>query len=308
MYDTFKLILTNEYNPKINFLDNIPDSLQITHRGVEYGINVVRGRMRNLKFNIKRSKLIIEGSIHVFCKGENISPMTFSEFKEVIDELISMTGYPLLNARVSRFDFSGNILLKSIVTAYLTYFGEKSRYRKQVFDAGINYCTEELYLIFYDKIKELKRKRESIPEYFQGKNVMRFEMRFMRKLGKTFKVQELTLKHLIDPAFFNKLCHRWRDEFKSIVMEMESPIGLNPTGSKPKLLEQLAIHQVNQIGIDNFLNEISSWQAIDKITKKEAYEIRKFIKTSTSEQYPLAENELIRELNLKVKVSARYEV
>ncbi|MFY9151773.1 MAG: phage/plasmid replication protein [Prolixibacteraceae bacterium] len=282
--------------------------LNIHSQGTEYGIPYVKGNLRNLKVRITKSKIKIEGSIHVFCKGNNLESMSFHEFKESLNLLEQMLQLPIENARVSRIDFSGNILLKHPVEAYFTYFGQKSRFRKQVMDNGIMYLSEELGLIFYDKIKELKHKRESIPEYFQGKNVLRFEMRFMRKLGKSFQVPELTVGNLIEPSFFNQLCQRWRQEFKSVTMEMISPIGLNPTGSKPKLLEQLAIRQLHQIGFDNFLNEISAWQTIGEITKKEAYDIRKFLKENVSEQYPLAENELIRELNQKIKVAARFEV
>ena len=308
MYDSLVLILTNEYDPTINFLHVVSSELKITSRGEEYGIAYVRGNLRNMKVRITKSKIKIEGSIHVFSKGNNLESMSFHEFIEAIYLLEQMLQLPIEHARVSRLDFSENILLKHPIETYFNYFGQKSRFKKQVFDNGISYNSEELFLVFYDKIKELKHKRESIPEYFQGKNVMRFEMRFMRKLGKTFQVPELTAGMLKERAFFNQLCQKWRQEFKSVAMEMISPISLNPTGSKPKILEELALLYIHQIGIDSFLNEISSWQLTNEITKKEGYEIRKFIREKASENYPLAENELIRELNQKIKVAARFEV
>lgn len=308
MYDSLVLILTNEYDPSINFLDDISMDLNIHSQGTEYGIPYVKGNLRNLKVRITKSKIKIEGSIHVFCKGNNLESMSFHEFKASIELLQDMLNLPVNDARVSRMDFSGNIPLKHPVESYFSYFGQKSRFKKQIFNTGVSYNSEELYLVFYDKIKELKHKRESIPEYFQGKNMMRFEMRFMRKLGKTFQVPELTAGMLKDRMFFNQLCLKWRQEFKSVAMEMVSPAGLIATGSKPKLLEQLAIKQLHQIGFDNFLNEISFWQTTGEITKKEAYDIRKFLKVNVSEQYPLAENELIRELNQKIKVAARFEI
>lgn len=308
MYDSLVLILTNEYYPSFNFLDGISMDLNIHSQGTEYGIPYVKGNLRNLKVRITKSKIKIEGSIHVFCKGNNLESMSYHELKASIELLQDMLNLPVHDARVSRLDFSGNIPLKHPVESYFSYFGQKSRFKKQIFNTGVSYNSEELYLVFYDKIKELKHKRESIPEYFQGKNILRFEMRFMRKLGKTFNLPEVNVRNLIEPTFFNQLCHRWRQEFKSVAMDMISPMGLNPTGSKPKLIEQLAIKQLHLIGFDNFLQEISSWQLSGVITKKESYEIRKFLKENASEQYPLAENELIRELNQKIKVAARFEV
>jgi hypothetical protein len=89
---------------------------------------------------------------------------------------------------------------------------------------------------------------------------------------------------------------------------MNTLTGLSPTGSKPKFLEGLALMQIQQIGISGLLSEVKAWQLSGAITKKEAYEYRKFIKEKACEKYPLAENELIRELNQKIKVAARYEV
>lgn len=307
-YDSLKLVLTNEYDPTVDFLQVAMPDLAVNTRGVEYGIPVIKGTLRNLKVRINRSKITIEGSIHVFWKGNNLEAMTFHEFIEAIDLLQAMLNLPIDDARVSRLDFSGNIIVKHPVDAYFTYFGQKSRFRKQVMESGVMYCSEELVHVFYDKIKSQRRKREEVPEYFQKKNVLRFEMRFIRKLGKSFNLPEVTLKTLKDPAFFNNLCHRWRHEFKSVTKEMTSPTQLIPTGSKSNLTHQLAILQLLQIGTDNVLNQIAAWQSIGSITKKEAYECRKFINEKTSEKYPLAENPLITELNQKIKVAARFEV
>ncbi|MGQ7867830.1 phage/plasmid replication domain-containing protein [Sunxiuqinia sp. sy24] len=302
------MILTNEYDLSINFLSQIPHELEITSKGIEYGIPFIRGKIRNLKIRITKSKIKIEGSIHVFYKGNNLDAMTFKEYIEAMELLKECLELPLEMARVSRLDFSGNMKVKHDPAAYFNYFGQKSRFRKSVLDNGVIYGSEEKGLIFYDKIREMKRKREVIPEYFKGKNIMRFEIRFTRKLGKTFHVPELQVMHLMDRSFFNKLCLMWRQEFKSLIMEMESPLELQPIGSKTKLIESLALQQIHKIGIDQFLDEISSWQLAGEITKKDAYEIRKFIKEKAAEKYPLAENELIRELNQKIKVAARFEV
>lgn len=307
-YDSLIIILTNEYDPTVDFLQVAMPDLVINSKGIEYGIPVIKGTLRNLKVRINRSKIKIEGSIHVFWKGNNLEAMTFHEFIQAIDLLQAMLNLPIDDARVSRLDFSGNIIMKHPVDAYFTYFGQKSRFRKQVMEHGIMYCSEELVHVFYDKTKCQRRKREEVPEYFQKKNVLRFEMRFMRKLGKSFNLTEVTLKTLKEPAFFNQLCRWWRQEFKSIAKEMSCPTGLNVTRSKSNLIEQLAILHVGHIGIDNFLSEIASWQLTGQITKKVAFEYRKFLKDKTSENYPLAENPLITELNQKIKVAARFEV
>lgn len=308
MYDTLKLVLTNEFNPSFNFLENLPSTIDIYFHGIEYGTPVVKAKIRNLKVNIKTSRVVIEGSFHVFCKGENITPMHFDEFRMSVAELESLTAYPVRLARVSRLDFSGNFLVKHPVALYFNFFCQKSRFQKIVLDGGIRYSSEEKELIFYDKLKEMKKKRTPIPQYFQNKNVLRFEVRYCRKLGKHFERRELFLADLLEKSFINTLCKVWRTEYKSVVMEMKAPTGLTPTGSKANLLEQLALIQIHQIGLDNLINEISAWQSAGQITKEEAYKMRKFIKTNSSEPYPNAENELIRELNLKIKTAAKYEV
>ncbi len=307
-YDTLKIILTKGYDLTLNFLNHLPEGLVLKSSGLDQSGEFVKGNLRNLYLVLRQDRISIEGSIQVFAQQENLSPFTFKEVSGAIHQLGDMLNFPIEEGRVSRFDFSGNILLRHPVEAYLAHFGQKSRFKRQEQNNGIYYQTEEKILLFYDKIKEMKSKRMFIPPYFDGKNVLRYELRFMKKLSRQFKVQELQVKNLLDRSFFEELCHLWRSEYKSIEKNKSSIGSLSEIRTKRDLIKELSLMHVQQIGVDKLQGEIREMQLTGKISKKDAYEMRKFISEEATEKYPSAENDLISELNQKIKAAARFEV
>jgi len=307
-YDTLKVTLTNDYDPSVNFFNHLPLDLCLKSQGSDQSGEFVKGSISNLFVTARQDRISVEGSIQIFAIQENLSHFTFKEFSDAIANLGKLLDIPIEEGRVSRFDFSGNIILRHPVEAYLSNFGLKSRFKRQEQNNGIYYQTTEKILLFYDKMKEMKQKRNPIPPFFGGKNVMRYEMRFMKKLPKQFNVPVLQVKHLLETRFFEALCHQWRSEYKSIQKIKNSRRSLAGIRTKRELIQILTQMQVQQIGVANLQEEIKEQQLTGRISKKEAFEMRKFIRESTTEKYPVAENELISELNQKIKVATRFEV
>ncbi|MGQ8335562.1 hypothetical protein ACUNWD_03365 [Sunxiuqinia sp. A32] len=52
---------------------------------------------------------------------------------------------------------------------HFTYFGKKSRFNKVEMNNEINFNYEEKNLVFYNMLREMKRKRDEILEYFKYK-------------------------------------------------------------------------------------------------------------------------------------------
>lgn len=80
---------------------------------------------------------------------------------------------------------------------------------------------------------------------------------------------------------------------------------MKPTGSKKELAENLARYSIMELGQPQVLNKVKEWQKRGEISKKQAYDLRAFIiqlsKTPTDEKG----NDLINELDKKVKEAAR---
>lgn len=307
-YDTIKIKLTNDFDPSMNFFDRIPQHLTVKSRGFDQSGEFVKGNLRNLYVVVRQDGITIEGSIQVYAQQENLSDFSFKDMADVLHQLGVSLDLPIEEGKVSRFDFSGNIILKHPVEAYLVHFGQKSRFRRQEQNNGLYYQTKEKTLLFYDKIKEMKAKRGLIPQYFEGKNILRYELRFMKRLPRQFNVSELQVKHLLEPSFFNALCHQWRNEYKSILKNKSSLGSFSDIKTKRDLVKGLSLMQVQQIGVDKLLLHIKELQLTGRILKKEAYEMRKYLNEEATEKYPIAENDLISELNQKIKAAARFEV
>ena len=81
---------------------------------------------------------------------------------------------------------------------------------------------------------------------------------------------------------------------------------MKPTGSKRKFAENLALYTVLELGQPHVLNKVKEWQESSEISKKQAYDLRTFIKKLSKISIDEKGNDLINELDRKIKEAARY--
>ena len=81
---------------------------------------------------------------------------------------------------------------------------------------------------------------------------------------------------------------------------------MKPTGSKKEFAENLALYTILELGQPQILNRVKEWQQTGEINKKQAYDLRTFIKQLSKSPIDEKGNELINELNQKIKEAARY--
>ena len=81
---------------------------------------------------------------------------------------------------------------------------------------------------------------------------------------------------------------------------------MKPTGSTKELIESMALFQLLEVGQPQLLNIVKEWQSRGLITKKQANDHR--VKLKLLSKTPIDEkgNDLINELNKKVKEASRY--
>jgi len=80
---------------------------------------------------------------------------------------------------------------------------------------------------------------------------------------------------------------------------------MKPTGSKRELAEYLALYTIMELGQPQVLGKVKEWQKMGEISKKQAYDLRTFIKQLSKIPIDEMGNELVNELNRKVKEVAR---
>jgi len=80
---------------------------------------------------------------------------------------------------------------------------------------------------------------------------------------------------------------------------------MKPTGSKKELAENLALYSIIELGQSQILSKVKEWQLSGDISKKQAYDLRTFIKDLTKTPVDEKGNDIINELSKKVKEAAR---
>ena len=79
---------------------------------------------------------------------------------------------------------------------------------------------------------------------------------------------------------------------------------MKPTGSRKKLIENLAFLSISEIGQPTVLRQVREWQAKKLITRKQSFHLRATIKGISQIKMNEGENDLINELDSKVKAAA----
>lgn len=310
MYDNLDLYLPKEQSPNIDFLNAIPQHLTRwgTSGESEYG-EYVTGYLDSLKVKItNRGVKIYDSSICKYYLGDNFKTLSKGDTKRAIEQVSDSLHLPFDKSKVMRIDVAKNMIMQHPESVYLPYLGEAQYYTRLPQNNGLYYnlTTGKRQMLFYGKEYEQKTKRQPIPELYKDRNVLRFEMRYKKQLPKQLRRSEITGALLYDEAFYYDLVARWRDEYLNIQKINTKLNSMRPTGSKKQLVEDLALFTILEVGQAEILNKVKEWQDRGEIGKKQAYDLRKAIKELSSASSIEQRNELIQELDKKVKEAARF--
>ncbi len=301
MYDTVKLWLaTNE-------TDKIPDLLkepkkEIMHTG-EYRHY---GNLENLRIGVYQDSLKAEGSLNKFIHGNNLVRLTRKDTEQAIEKLSDSLRLPFHQAKVYRFDLADNFILKRPVSEYLSLLGEtryfiRSTYKKQ----GLNYSNCRRSMIFYDKIKELKNKRqaENITEDFQGRNVLRYELRYTKRLKSQFQ-NEIKAYHLFDENFYIRVINQWAKEYFRINKQKKLKMDTIKMQGVKDLNDQMFLYALESMGGEQVLFEIfESERASGNLDRFKHKRFKDRIKRIVNNPKYFEPNDSILELDQKISDS-----
>jgi hypothetical protein len=155
---------------------------------------------------------------------------------------------PIEQARVCRLDVAQNFIMMRPVIDYLSAFLTARYYKRtDIGDKGtVSFCNGLRKLLFYDKTRELEKHKQEIPDSFRGKNILRYECQFMRRIGKQFGRQIVTAENLYDEVFYRKPVKRWNAEYY-LIQKVRSERALNMRGQR-EYLQSLALYGLQNIG------------------------------------------------------------
>ena len=308
MYDNINFILNNNQCSGVNFLQETPQFLTyVSHQGVNnYGEYVI-GYLDSLKVSISDNSVkIYNSSICKYFLGDNFKTLSKGDTKKAVEKISDCLHLPFHLANITRIDFAQNLILQYPEKIYYPYLGEAQYYNRLEQNNGLYYNNHLRQLVFYGKEYEQKVKRQPIPELYRNKNVLRFELRYKKRLRQQFKRPAITASLLYDEVFYRDLVTRWKNEYLAIQKIKSKLINMQPTSSTRVLIENMALFQILEIGQLNILSIIKEWQGKGLITKKQANDHRNKIKLLSKRTVDEKENDLINELNQKIKEAARY--
>lgn len=216
MYDTVHFFLSKDnidgdiYSTR-SFLSKVYDRID------QEGFIYVSGYFKNLKVHISPSGILFSGSLCKYYLGNNLDTLNLNTVKLAIDSLSFALKLPIQKAEVFRIDIAANIELKLPIKVYLKKLGFKPYFERVLKSNGsLAYETKKKELAFYDKIKEMKTHKAKIPQGFNLKNILRFELRFLRKIKKQLNEDRLVIEMLYDELFYAKITNLWFEEYISI--------------------------------------------------------------------------------------------
>ncbi len=308
MYDNLDLTVTKDQSQGTDFLQTIPQFLtKVPNQGVNQYGKYVTGYLDNLKISISESRVkIYNSSICKYYLGDNFKTLTKGDTKRAIEKISDCLHLPFHLANVTRIDFAKNLIMQFDEKVYYPYLGEAQYYNRLEQNNGLYYNNQLRQLVFYGKEYEQRLKRQPVPELYKNRNVLRYEMRFKKQLRQQFNRPEITAGLLYDETFYSGLVTRWKDEYLSIQKINSKLTSMKPTGSKKELAENLALYTILELGQPQVLNKVKEWQESGEISKKQAYDLRTFIKQLSKTPVNEKGNDLMNELDRKVKEAARF--
>ncbi len=212
MYDTIKLYLETsgiQIEDLLIKLDWYNEPRQGIHSGkltVVGGIENQSTENRNIgKMYIRFSdtypqKLSVSGSLAKFHYGDNLQKLTRSETQKAIEKLSERLSVNLKPAKVQRLDLGGNLIMNRPCSEYQSLLNEVPRMLRSTVNSKSNsvyFKNSQRMIILYDKIEDCRRLKVERPELFRGRNVLRYELRFMKNISVQFKGQTITVRSTV---------------------------------------------------------------------------------------------------------------
>lgn len=307
--DTINIRLSAENCKGIDLMKETPQYLtNVSKHYFEGGNTAISGRFGNFKATVtERSLKIKDGSLTKWYLGDNLKIMSRGDIQRAFEKMSDELHLPIHKAEIIRFDFGKNIVLNNDVNLYLHYLGNNGRYVRCEQPSGINYKMKNRELCLYDKIREMKHRREYLLPLYQNSNVIRIEKKYLSGLCKQFNQNYISTSTLYDEAFYTTVTKDWYKDFTNIqkINLFKIDISMITKVSELETLGILALVQ-QQGGELAFIQNINERYKKGELTKKQAHDLREQVKKSCTHSLQTYQSDLVQELEQKVAEAVRY--
>lgn len=303
MYDTIELKLTTPDPLSTDYLKYVPRYVELDTEHIYPNGTVLTGNLDGLVVSVtKHSVCIKKGSVCKWFLGDNVKVMTRQDTRQAIEKLSNILHLPMDCARVTRMDIAQNIITKHPIEVYLNHLGVLWKAKRAPMDNGLYYYKGKITICFYDKIKELKARKESIPELYTGRNVLRYEQRYMGRLSSIFGI-DVTGATLYDEVFYIHVINKWLEMYEQIDKINNANFNLKAMTTITDFKNMGLLALIMQMGGEvEFYNQINEARLRGELTSKQVHDIRNAIlKANKFKDDLVIENDAIAELNSKIR-------
>ena len=307
MFDTLKLYLIQDSVRDIDFLAEVPVYLEnITAHEKQDQIHY-SGSLKNLRIYVSERGVSIQGSLAKYYLSDNIQTLRRQDTEQAIQKLSDDLHLPIDEAQVSRVDFAHNFIMQYEPKVYYPYLGESQYFKRYIQPESLYYKNGNRTKLFYDKPTEAKSKGYKIPEVWTLKNVLRYEIRYRRRLNKQLKEPEIKAGTLYEEKFYIKLINRYVSDFKSIHKHSEIKLDTDNMSTPKDFWDQMALMKIQEISQSGAVDLVEELRAKDVLDKPEYYSrLKKQIRDKSKKYSASDSTPLIEELESKISALKRY--
>ena len=160
----------------------------------------------------------MKGSLAKYFLPSNVSTLRRADVQQAIEKMSDQLHIDVAAATVTRLDISTVIPTSRQPADYYSHLGAKPHFdRLLTHPDTLYYNTQKRQLIFYDKTKEARAKRATMPPTLTNCHLLRYELRYTSRLSKQLKQPSpIRAAQIFNPKFYYMLIQQWKNEFDTI--------------------------------------------------------------------------------------------
>lgn len=310
MFDSVNFKLTQEEAGGIDFLSETTCYLEdIAEHTFKDGLSVITGKLGGLKVSVNHYQVkVCDGSLCKWYLGDNYQTMGRSDTQRAVEKLSDALHLPMDRAKICRLDIAQNFITKHPTEVYLNHLGLLKYSQRLRQPNSLYYVQSGGLLCFYDKNKEQQSKRDAVPDLYKGRNVLRYEQRYTKRIASQMNVPQVTASTLYDETFYMCLLNRWRDSYRDIQKINDITLNFKAMKTKQDLYKMGVLSLIEQAGGQvQIIEQINEALKRGDLTRKQAFDLRQAVKDACSINEGLTvQSDAIEELNKKVNEAVRF--
>lgn len=313
MYDKVKLWVNRfdvgENYPYIkNYLDTAKEQTDL-----DTGEIKIFGYAEGLRVNIYQSGLTIEGSLPKFLYQSNIYTLDKHTTPKAIEKIGDKLHLKAEEAKVTSIEFGTNFYMQYPVYRYLERLGDMPRLERDNYKASTLYYRprsggQSRVFCYYDKIAEARASRLIVPDGFEDANLLRYEMRFNRRLPSQLKTGEVMASTLSDSKFYTLLVKRYQESYFSISKQNRLKVNymneIKTVKDAQEAFMALLISQTDQEQIREFIDDLKGAKVFDD--RKNYTRLKNKLQEISNKAGVTVPDDLINELDNEIKNIGAY--